>query len=325
MKAKVNVIGCGKWGENHIRILASKNLLNGVYDINKKAAKNISKHFNCKILDIEELKKPKINTFLFILSSASSHFNLLKTFIPIYKNIFVEKPVVEKLSEFNLIKNLSIKYKNKIVVGHLINYHPVFIEQKKILIKKRIGDIYGFKSIRHNFGRYRSSEDVIQSLAIHDISIQLNLAKHLKLDLIRYTVKNSDFFKKGHFDETRIFLDFKKNVKSIISSSWISPFKSHILQINGKKGIIVFDDTIQNLNEKLFIQYFEKKQDYLKKTSKKYIKIKNKTTSLENEIITTIRYFSNSIKNIPTNLEESYQILKIIDYCKKNSINFKKL
>jgi len=32
----VNVIGCGNWAENHIRILSSKKLLNGIYDINKK-------------------------------------------------------------------------------------------------------------------------------------------------------------------------------------------------------------------------------------------------------------------------------------------------
>jgi UDP-2-acetamido-3-amino-2,3-dideoxy-glucuronate N-acetyltransferase len=314
----VNVIGCGNWAENHIRILSSKKLLNGIYDINKKKSYQIAKKYNCKILDKEELKKPKKNTCLFILSSANSHFNLLKKFIPIYKNIFVEKPLVEELKEFNIIKKISDKHKNKIVVGHIINYHPVFIELKKFLRKKKIGKIFGFKSLRHNFGRYRSNEDVIQSLSIHDISIQLNLAKLLKLKLKKYSVKNFSFFKKKHFDESRLFLYFDKHVQSIVSSSWISPIKTHILQINSNKGILVFDDTQHDLDKKLFIQYFKKNGENLEKNKKEYFDIKNKITPLENEIITTIKYFSNLQKSVPTTLEESYQILKIIDKIRKN-------
>lgn len=314
----VNVIGCGNWAENHIRILSSKKLLNGIYDINKKKSYQIAKEYNCKILDKEELKKPKKNTCLFILSSVNSHFSLLKKFIPIYRNIFVEKPLVEELKEFNIIKKISDKHKNKIVVGHIINYHPVFIELKKFLRKKKIGKIFGFKSLRHNFGRYRSNEDVIQSLSIHDISIQLNLAKLLKLKLKKYSVKNFSFFKKKHFDESRLFLYFNKNVQSIVSSSWISPIKTHILQINSNKGILVFDDTQHDLDKKLFIQYFKKNGINLEKNKKEYFDIKNKITPLENEIITTIKYFSNLRKSVPTTLEESYQILKIIDKIRKN-------
>ena len=32
---KANVIGCGPWAQNHIRILSELDLLNGVYDLNK--------------------------------------------------------------------------------------------------------------------------------------------------------------------------------------------------------------------------------------------------------------------------------------------------
>ena len=36
----VNVIGCGPWAQNHIRVLAKFKILNGVNDINESLERN---------------------------------------------------------------------------------------------------------------------------------------------------------------------------------------------------------------------------------------------------------------------------------------------
>ena len=289
MNIKANVIGCGPWAQNHIRILANKNFLNGVYDLNHEILRNTGAQYNCKILDKKDLLNQDGDKCLFILSSANSHFQLLKQFIPYYKNIFIEKPVVENLKQFNEIVDLSNKYKSKIVVGHIINYHPVFQKLLDLLSNEEIGDIYSIKSIRHNFGRFRIHEDVVTSLSIHDLSIIFQITKKLKLKLKSYSLYGFDFIKKNHFDEARIFLEFNNNVKSIISSSWTSPNKNHSLQITGSKGIIVFDNQIE---------------------------------PLENEIEHTFNYFYGKTSSVLTPLKESYQILKVIDSLEETNKNF---
>ncbi len=47
LKKDTVVIGLGKWGLNHIRILSSINRLEGVFDLDKNKIKNISKIFSC--------------------------------------------------------------------------------------------------------------------------------------------------------------------------------------------------------------------------------------------------------------------------------------
>ena len=320
--SKANVIGCGPWAQNHIRILANKNFLNGVYDLNPEILRNTAKQYNCKKLNKKDLLNQDEDKCLFILSSADSHFQLLKKFIPYYKNIFVEKPVVENLKQFNEIKDLSNKYKSKIVVGHIINYHPAFQKLLNIVSSGDIGDIFSIKSIRHNFGRFRVNEDVIKSLSIHDLSINLQIAKKLKIKLKNFSFYGFDFIQKNHFDEARIFLEFSNNVKSIISSSWTSPNKNHLLQIIGSKGIIVFDDTISSFNEKLYIQFYQKIQNDFTKTFRKFINIDNQIEPLENEIEHTFNYFCGETSSVLTPLQESYEIIKIIDSFKKTNKNF---
>lgn len=322
MKIKANVIGCGPWAQNHIRILTNKNLLNGVYDLNEEISKDSAIQFGCKKLDKNDLLNQDKDKCLFILSSAKSHFQLLKQFIPYYKNIFVEKPVVENLKQFEEIEDLSNKYKSKIVVGHIINYHPVFQKLLNIVSSGDIGNIFSIKSIRHNFGRYRTQEDVIKSLSIHDLSINFQIAKKLELKLKNFSVFGFDFIQENHFDEARIFLEFSNNVKSIISSSWTSPNKNHTLQVIGSKGIIVFDDTINNFNNKLYIQFYQKIQNDFTKTFRKFINIDNQIEPLENEIEHTFNYFYGKTSSVLTPLKESHQILKVIDSFEGTNKNF---
>ena len=323
---KINVIGCGPWAQNHIRILAKLNILNGVNDIDENLARKTASKFKCKFLSKEQLNKDVADNdlSLFILSSAFSHFNLLKKYIPIYKNIFVEKPVVENIEQYLEIKKLIDTNKNKIAVGHLINYHQVFIKLKELVISQKIGRLLGFKSIRNNFGRYRQNEDVVHSLAVHDLSILLNITKELNLELQSHNIYGFDFFKKNHFDEARIILNFDNNIKAIVSSSWISPTKSQIFTIYGSVGIAVFEDT-EDLDKKLYIQYYDKNNNEIIKLHKEYINFdkKNYVEPLDNEIIQTIKYFSKEDFNYPTSYDESYQILKIISSYK--TINKNKL
>lgn len=317
----VNVIGCGLWAQNHIRVLSKLNILNGVNDINESLAKETASKYRCKFLSEDQLKNDiNNNTCLFILSSAFSHFELLKKYIPIYKNIFVEKPLVETLEQYFEIKKLIDTNNNKIAVGHLINFHQVFIKFKQLVVENKIGKLLGFKSIRNNFGRYRENEDVVQSLAIHDLSILFNITKELNLKLQSHDLYGFDFLKKNHFDEARIILNFDNGVKGVISSSWISPVKEHVFTIFGSVGIAVFEDT-EDLDKKLFIQYYDKNNNEITKLHKEYINfdVKNYTEPLDNEIIQTIDYFSGKNFNYPTTFDESYLILKIIS--KSNKIN----
>jgi UDP-2-acetamido-3-amino-2,3-dideoxy-glucuronate N-acetyltransferase len=60
------------------------------------------------------------------------------------------------------------------MVGHLLQYHPVFKKVKDMVLSGEIGEINYIYSNRLSFGKVRTEEDVIWSFAPHDISMILS-------------------------------------------------------------------------------------------------------------------------------------------------------
>ena len=57
------------------------------------------------------------------------------------------------------------------MVGHLLQFHPIFKTILKLVNDGEIGELNYIYSNRLSFGKVRTEEDVIWSFAPHDISI----------------------------------------------------------------------------------------------------------------------------------------------------------
>ncbi|MCX6163580.1 MAG: Gfo/Idh/MocA family oxidoreductase, partial [Ignavibacteriae bacterium] len=96
MEIKLAVIGCGKWGLNHVKTaykILNQNLLS-VCDINSSNSirvEQISKEirFTTNIDDI--INNSEINAVI-ISTSAETHFEIAKKCLLAKKNVLVEKP-----------------------------------------------------------------------------------------------------------------------------------------------------------------------------------------------------------------------------------------
>ena len=156
------VIGLGKWGLNHVRILSSINRLEGVFDLDKNKIKNISKIFSCyEYESLDEINNNKEIKNIFIITSASSHFSVLKKLTK-KRNFFIEKPISANSGELDELGKLFKEKNLKIASGHLLNYHPAISVIKDLIKNDYIGDVINIKSFRHNFGRFRVDEDVVR-------------------------------------------------------------------------------------------------------------------------------------------------------------------
>ena len=58
----------------------------------------------------------------------------------------------------------------KLMVGHLLLFHPAFNKMKEMCNRGDIGDLQYMYSNRLNFGTIRSTENVFWSFAPHDVS-----------------------------------------------------------------------------------------------------------------------------------------------------------
>ena len=101
----------------------------------------------------------------------STHAKLAKLIISNNKPVLVEKPLSLSVSESKEIKSHLVKYDGKLIVGHLLLFHPAIQKIKSMIDKGKIGEIQYIYSNRLNLGKVRTEENVFWSFAPHDISL----------------------------------------------------------------------------------------------------------------------------------------------------------
>lgn len=304
--SKIALIGLGNWGSNHLRVLIKNNLLAGVYDKIKKI-KNL-KNFN----DLDEITLDKNVKGVIIATPPNTHFELAKFFIQKKIPVLVEKPVCLNWKDTNTLYKLSLKFKTKICVGHLLFFHPAIKKINEIINKKTIGKIEYIESNRLNLGRIRDYEDILWSFAPHDISIIDNLIKNNRILEIKCVGNKINNTKIADISTTIIKYS---NILAKISVSWLHYQKKHELFILGKNGMIVFDDTNAWDKKLKLIKYNINKKNEIK-TKEKFYKITNEEP-LEKEILNFNFFIKGKIKTSPIELKNILSTMKILEECSK--------
>lgn len=255
MDIKLAVIGCGKWGLNHVRTaykILGRNFISAC-DLNTSSlekVQQISKEikFTDRICDITG--NPEINAVI-VSTSAETHFEIAKKCLLAGKNVLVEKPITLLSKEAEELVNISKEKNLKLMVGHVLLYHPALLTLKEKIDGGAIGKLQYIYSNRLNLGTIRSEENILWSFAPHDISI----IQFLTGSVPEYIgAKGAAFVQPNIEDTTLTYMKYPGNVHAHIFVSWLHPFKEQRLVVIGDKGMLVFEDSLKT--EKL--KYYKK-------------------------------------------------------------------
>lgn len=246
MNIKLAVIGCGKWGLNHVRTaynLLGRNLIS-VCDTDASAeekVQQISKEikFTSNIRDITD--NSEINAVI-VSSSAETHFEIAEKCLLAGKNVLVEKPITLLSKEAVELVRISREKNLKLMVGHVLLYHPALLTLKEKIDSGEIGKLQYIYSNRLNLGTIRSEENILWSFAPHDISI----IQFLTGSVPEYIgAKGAAFVQPNIEDTTLTYMKYPGNVHAHIFVSWLHPFKEQRLVVIGDKGMLVFEDSLK--------------------------------------------------------------------------------
>ncbi len=316
---KICVIGAGNWGRNHVKTLLSLNDVTvGCVDTDLKQLQKIKSLFP-KIIcysNFEESIKDNFNGYI-IATPPSSHAKLAQLIISNKKPVLVEKPLSLSVSESKKIKSHLVKHDGKLLVGHLLLFHPAIVKIKSMIDEGKIGKIQYIYSNRLNLGTIRSEENVFWSFAPHDISLFQFFSDSFPSDI--YST-GGDFLQKNIHDTTITYLKYPNGIQGHIYVSWLHPFKEHRLVLIGSKGSLHFEDSAQNKP----LLFYEKDETEALNT----IKIKNKISKkieydpslpLENEL----KYFIEIIRGDiikKAGIDEGIDVIKILEMASKSLI-----
>ena len=311
MRKNIAVVGCGHWGKNLVRNFFELGALSSICDPNSEIVNQYASQYNVKKCSFTEIiNDPNIKGVVLAVP-VKHHATMTIDALKKGKHVFVEKPIALNESDVKLMIETAKQNNVQLMVGHILHYHPIFKEIKKIVDRGQIGKLEYIQSSRLSFGRFRNEENVIWSFAPHDISMILSLTNETP-SIVQ--INSKSIIKKNHADTANIFMEFKSGLKSNISVSWINPNKEVKLVLTGSSGILVFDDT-KSWHEKLFTYSYDLKKstDHLiniNKSSIKFIQVIEEEP-LKNECKHFIEVVNKNIQPL-TDGSEGLKVIKVL-------------
>jgi len=239
LKMNVAVIGCGYWGKNLIRNFAELGVLFAVCDVNDELAKSTASQYGVCALSFEAVLQNENIECIVIAAPAIQHFEIARQALMAGKHVFVEKPLATKVEDAKKLCDLALQYNRILMVGHLLQYHPAFLELKRLIAQGDLGKLQYIYSNRLNLGKFRHEENILWSFAPHDISMILSVVGQLPETV--YATGACHLNPDIH-DVTTTHLSFKNGIQAHVFVSWLHPYKEQKLIVVGDRGMVVFDD-----------------------------------------------------------------------------------
>ncbi len=271
MNIRISVIGTGRWGLNHVRtarqILGENfNLVCDAYRSNEEKIKEIAQDINI-ITDPNEIANDKSIDAVIIATPAETHFEIAKQMLNSGKSVLVEKPITLTAEDADELQRISEKTGNKLMVGHILLYHPAVIKMKEIISTGEIGELEYIYSNRLNLGRVRQEENILWSFAPHDISVIQYFVEEEPIQVFSHGAR---YLQENIEDTTITYLKYANGVNAHIFVNWLHPFKEQRMVVIGSNGMLVFEDSLQNEKLKLFHKDYKFEKGNLIKGSKDY-------------------------------------------------------
>lgn len=233
------MIGCGYWGQNLLRNLHELGVLAAIHDTDENRSKKFSLQYGVPALSYAEiLSAPSIRGVV-IAAPAQQHAALCREALFSGKHVFVEKPLALTVTEAEDLESLAKRCECVLMVGHLLQYHPVFIRLKSVVAEGRLGRLQYLYSHRLNLGKVRREENILWSFAPHDISMILSLVG-AEPDTV--SAVGSCYLHKTIADVTTTHLSFPGGENAHVFVSWLHPFKEQKLVVVGDRGMAVFSE-----------------------------------------------------------------------------------
>lgn len=239
----VAVAGCGYWGPNLIRNLASLPdcQVKQVCDVNDSRLTHMKKLYpsTATTTKFEDLINDGELDAIVVATPVHLHHELAKKSLLAGKHTFIEKPMASSAAECEELVTLAAERNLTLMVGHTFIYSTPVRRIKEIVASGEIGEVQYISSRRLNLGLFQKDINVTWDLAPHDIAIILYI---IGKPPVSVNCQGKAHVHREIEDVTNMSLNFDNGGFAIIHSSWLDPNKVREMIIVGSKRMIVYND-----------------------------------------------------------------------------------
>lgn len=238
MTVRIGVIGCGDWGTNHARTLASLSALAAVADHDPARAAALAERFGCQALSVEAMLNDASIDGLVLALPPQYHVATALRVLGAGKHLLVEKPMALDVAGADAIVAAADAAAVVAMTGHVLRFHPAFEALERLVQGGVLGDLRYLGSRRTGLGKFFLDTDVLWDYAPHDLSLILALTggrpSQTRFDTVAVATQSADI--------ADLEIVFGSGVRAHCHVSRVSPLRERRLIVVGTAATAVFDD-----------------------------------------------------------------------------------
>jgi predicted dehydrogenase len=225
---RIGVIGVGRFGRLHIRVL--NQIPNcevvAIADIDQELCQTVKEEFPIEAVYEDALKMIQASDLdiIDIVSDEATHGMFAIEAIKHGKHVFIEKPIATTYSEAVLIKKLAQENNIQVMVGNISRFSQPYASMKSALSNGAIGDI-GMIRAKRNFSKewfdhFGKRVHPVYESGIHDIDLILWYAGSKCKEVFAVERYMSGYEYPDLFSS---ILTFENGIVASMDSAWLYP------------------------------------------------------------------------------------------------------
>jgi len=233
---KILLMGLGRWGANHVRVLKSLPIELFVADLlpkNFEAARKVGvadDHLSTNYKDFAGRVDGVV-----VVTPAPTHFPLCKEFIEAGKDVFVEKPITLTSADARSLAQLAEQRKRLLQVGHIFRFDTAARWLHDAAAAGKFGRIEMLRSNFSGFKRPRNDSGIMFADAIHFVDMFNHLLARTPR---RVTAVTQDFMGRGMEDASLISLEYETPqgiAWGVVETNYFLPGKYREVAVTGSE------------------------------------------------------------------------------------------
>jgi predicted dehydrogenase len=239
--ARLAQVGLGQWGKNLARNFDELAELVWLCDLDEERRAEFGQRYPAARVtaNFDDLLADASIEAIVIATPVPTHHELARRALEADKHVFVEKPPAMRGVEIEELAEIAEERGRVLMPGHLLLYHPGVQKLKEIVSSGELGDVLYVYGNRQNLGTFRTNENALWSLGVHDLSVLLYLIDEEPSEVRAH---GSAFLNRGVEDVVFCYLRFPSGKMAHMHLSWLDPHKIRRITVVGNDRMAVFDD-----------------------------------------------------------------------------------
>lgn len=239
----IAVVGCGRWGPNHVRNFASLPgcRVTACVDPDEERRRRTAALFPGieAFADVSAVLKDASIQALVVCTPTATHYKVVKAALSAGKHVLCEKPLCETAAQARELAALAKKKKLVLMTGHVFLFNGGIIKLKSLIDSGELGRVHYFSAVRTNLGPIRSDVNAAYDLAAHDVAVFNWLAGGAPKEV---SATGACFLQPEVEDVTFLSLKYAGGVYANVHASWLNPKKVRQTIVVGSRRMATWDD-----------------------------------------------------------------------------------